>query len=114
MKTKHFKFIRTTGTGKSTGIREMLNATLARGDRAVIADPDGGISATFTSRTGRCHSHNPFDPDSVKCNFLGEITNDYDVDQMARSLIPDSGDSDRIWSEYARTFFTAVTQQAMG
>jgi hypothetical protein len=30
------------GTGKSTAIREMLSAALARGDRAVIADPDGG------------------------------------------------------------------------
>jgi type IV secretory pathway TraG/TraD family ATPase VirD4 len=42
---------------------------------------------------------NPFDPDSMKWNLLGEITNDYDVDQLARSLIPDGGTSDRIWSE---------------
>jgi type IV secretory pathway TraG/TraD family ATPase VirD4 len=34
---------------------------------------------------------NPFDPDSMKWNLLGEITNDYDVDQLARSLIPDGG-----------------------
>jgi type II secretory pathway predicted ATPase ExeA len=33
--TKHFKLIGTTGTGKSTAIREMLSAALARGDRAV-------------------------------------------------------------------------------
>jgi hypothetical protein len=45
--TKHFKFIGTTGTGKSTAIREMLSAALARGDRAVIADPDGGVSQPF-------------------------------------------------------------------
>jgi len=30
--TKHFKFIGTTGTGKSTAIREMLSAALARGE----------------------------------------------------------------------------------
>jgi len=40
--TKHFKFIGTTGTGKSTAIREILSAALTRGDRAVIADPDAG------------------------------------------------------------------------
>jgi len=40
--TKHFKVIGTTGTGKTTAIREMLRAALERGDRAVIADPDGG------------------------------------------------------------------------
>jgi hypothetical protein len=40
--TKHFKLIGTTGTGKSTAIQEMLTVALARGDRAIIADPDGG------------------------------------------------------------------------
>lgn len=40
--TKHFKVLGTTGTGKSTAIRELLRGALARGDRAVIADPDGG------------------------------------------------------------------------
>ena len=40
--TKHFKIIGTTGTGKSTAIREILSAALARGDRVVIADPDAG------------------------------------------------------------------------
>ena len=109
--TKHFKFIGTTGTGKSTAIREMLSAALARGDRAVIADPDGGYLSHFYNPDRGDVILNPFDPDSVKWNLLGEITNDYDVDQLARSLIPDSGGSDRIWSAYARTFFTAVVQQ---
>ena len=45
--TKHFKLIGTTGTGKSTAIQEMLNGALARGDRAVIADPDGGYMRQF-------------------------------------------------------------------
>ena len=45
--TKHFKLIGTTGTGKSTAIRELLGAAIARGDRAVFADPDGGYLARF-------------------------------------------------------------------
>jgi hypothetical protein len=49
----------------------------------------------------------------VKWNLLGEIGTEHDVDQLARSLIPDGGGSDRSWTGYARTFFTAVTQQAM-
>ena len=109
--TKHFKFIGTTGTGKSTAIREMLSAALARGDRAVIADPDGGYLRDFYNPARGDVILNPFDPDSVKWSLLGEIANDYDVDQLARSLIPDSGGSDRVWSGYARTFFTAVVQR---
>src|ERR1700723_2304455 len=41
---KHFKLIGTTGTGKSTAIRELLALALRRGDRAVISDPDGGYA----------------------------------------------------------------------
>ena len=45
--TKHFKLIATTGTGKSTAIREVLRTVLSRGDRALIADPDGGYLERF-------------------------------------------------------------------
>jgi len=110
--TKHFKLVGTTGTGKSTAIREMLNLALARGDRAVIADPDGGYLRDFFDAGRADLILNPFDSRSVKWSVLGEVENDYDVDQLARSMIPDTGDPDRIWSEYARTFFTAVVQRA--
>ena len=55
---------------------------------------------------------NPFEQRSVKWNLFGEITNTYDVEQLARALIPDDGSPDRAWRGYARTFFTAVTRQA--
>ena len=42
---KHFKLMGTTGAGKSTAIRELRTGALARGDRALIADPDGGYLA---------------------------------------------------------------------
>ena len=48
--TKHFKIMGTTGTGKSTAIQELLSGALARGDRAIIADPDGTISSVSTIR----------------------------------------------------------------
>ena len=40
--SKHFKLIGATGTGKTTAIRELLASAIARGDRAVFADPDAG------------------------------------------------------------------------
>jgi type IV secretory pathway TraG/TraD family ATPase VirD4 len=110
--SKHFKIIGTTGTGKSTAIREMLAAALARGDRAVIADPDGGYLRHFYDAARGDKILNPFDPRSAKWDLFGEITNDYDVDQLARSLIPDHEGTDRSWRAYARTFFSAVTAQA--
>jgi type IV secretory pathway TraG/TraD family ATPase VirD4 len=110
--TKHFKFIGTTGTGKSTAMREIMSTALARGDRAIIADPDGGYLANFYNPQRGDLILNPFDPDSMKWNILSEINDDPDIDQLALSLIPDSGASERCWTEYARTFFVAITQRA--
>ena len=111
--TKHFKLIGTTGTGKSTAIRELLSTALARGDRAIIADPDGGYLDTFYDAGRGDVILNPFAADAAKWSLLSEITNVFDVEQLARSLIPDNGDSDRAWCDYARTFFAAVIQQVI-
>jgi hypothetical protein len=110
--SKHFKCIGTTGTGKSTAIRGILAAALRRGDRAVIADPDGGYLARFHDSARGDVILNPFDARSLKWDLFAELANDYDVEQLARSLIPDGTASDRSWTGYARTFFTAVTRQA--
>jgi hypothetical protein len=110
--TKHFKLIGTTGTGKSTAIRELLTGALRRGDRAIIADPDGGYLARFKDTSRGDVVLNPFEPDSLKWDLFGEIDSPYDIDQLARSLLPDQGGPDRSWISYARTFFGAVTRQA--
>jgi hypothetical protein len=108
---KHFKLIGTTGTGKSTAIRELLRGALARGDRAVIADPDGGYLRAFHDAGRGDVILNPFDRGAVKWDLFAEIDTTYDVDQLARSLIPDQPGGDRSWRGYARTFFTSVTRQ---
>jgi type IV secretory pathway TraG/TraD family ATPase VirD4 len=109
--TKHFKIIGTTGTGKSTAIREILNGALARGDRVVIADPDGGYMKRYYDPSRGDVILNPFDGNARKWDLFGEITEDYDIDQLARALIPDSGGEDRVWCEYARTLFTEIVRQ---
>jgi len=109
--TKHFKMIGTTGTGKSTAIRELLEGALERGDRAVIADPDGGYVNRFYDPARGDVILNPFDPRAHTWNIYGELTASHDVEQLARSLIPDQEGSDRSWRGYARTFFTAVARQ---
>ncbi len=108
---KHFKLIGATGTGKSTAMRELLHGALARGDRAVIADPDGGYLSRFYDPDRGDVILNPFDARSAKWDLFAELTSVYDVEQLARSLMPDQrGDSQ--WTAFARTFFEAVTRQA--
>jgi hypothetical protein len=109
---KHFKVIGTTGTGKSTAIGELLRGALKRGDRAIIADPDGSYMQRFFDASRGDIVLNPFEPKSLRWDLFGELTEPYDVEQLARSLIPDHEGTDRSWRGYARTFFSAVTAQS--
>jgi type IV secretory pathway TraG/TraD family ATPase VirD4 len=110
--TRHFKLIGTTGTGKSTAIAQLLQCALSRGDRAVIADPEGGYRARFFERRRGDVVLNPFDPDSVKWDPFAEIRCTWDVEQLVSGLIPTCHDpSGQEWRGYARTFVTAVTRR---
>jgi type IV secretory pathway TraG/TraD family ATPase VirD4 len=109
--TKHFKMIGTTGTGKSTAIRELLAGALDRGDRAVIADPDGSYLQHFYDPNRGDVILNPFNARAARWNLFGEMTTLYDADQLALSLIPDTDGTERPWRGYARVFLTSVLRQ---
>ena len=110
--TKHFKLLGTTGTGKSTAIRGLLRTALARGDRAIIADPDGSYQSHFYDPQRGDQILNPFDVRAARWSLFGELETAYDIEQLARALIPEHGDpSAREWKGYARALFGAITRQ---
>jgi type IV secretory pathway TraG/TraD family ATPase VirD4 len=107
--TKHFKLIGTTGTGKSTAIRELLAAALQRGDRAVIADPDGGYCARFFDPWRGDRILNPFESRSARWEPLAELEELADPEHLAGALIATSADAAAgEWRGYARAFVAAV------
>jgi len=109
--SKHFKLIGTTGTGKSTAIRELVATALERGDRAIIADPDGAYAAEFYDPACGDLVLNPFDPRSMRWDLFGELRDGHDGDLIARALIPEQGGEDRAWRSYARVFLSACLRQ---
>jgi type IV secretory pathway TraG/TraD family ATPase VirD4 len=109
--TKHFKMIGTTGTGKSTAIRELLSGALKRGDRAVIADPDGSYLSRFYEPDRGDVILNPFDPRAARWDLFGEMKTVYDADQLSRSLIADVEGPESSWRNYARVFLTSLLRQ---
>lgn len=110
---KHFKIIGSTGTGKSTAIRELLAAALERGDRAIIADPDGGYQARLYRRYRGDMLLNPFEADSARWDPYAEIADPYDIEHLSSALIPSSHDASAAeWRSYARTFLSAVLRVA--
>jgi len=110
--TKHFKLIGTTGTGKSTALYELLRGALLRGDRAVIADPDTAYLSRFYDSYRGDVILNPFEPHAVTWDVFAEIRSPYDVEELARALIPPHEDATgREWRAYARTFLCAVLRR---
>jgi len=109
--TKHFKMIGTTGTGKSTAIRELLSGALERGDGAVIADPDGSYLNRFYDPHRGDQILNPFDPRAARWDLFGEMTTLHDADQLSRSLIADTEGAESSWRNYARVFLTSLLRQ---
>ncbi len=109
---KHFKLVGTTGTGKTTAICELVGGALARGDRAVITDPDGTYLGRFYERYRGDAILNPFEPHSARWDPFSEVHSPYDYEALARGLIPESDDSSgREWRAYARTFVSAVMRR---
>jgi len=112
---KHFKLLGTTGTGKSTAIAELLQGALRRGDRAVIADPDGGYLRRFHHKWRGDVILNPFEPAALKWDPFAEIEHAYDAEQLASGLISSTEDAaSREWRGYARTFLAAVLRWCVG
>jgi type IV secretory pathway TraG/TraD family ATPase VirD4 len=112
--TKHFKLIGTTGTGKSTAIGELLAGALARGDRAVIADPNGGYLARHYDPGRGDVILNPFEARSVRWDAYAELEAPYDFEALARALIPDGRGEERVWRLYAQTLLSSVLRQTAG
>jgi len=110
--SKHFAMMGTTGTGKSVAIREMLRGAAARGDRAIIADPDGGFLSRFYDASRGDIILNPFDVRSAVWDMMAEVPSDFAAEQLAASLIPSPGGSaDATWAARARTLLTAILRR---
>ena len=94
--SKHFGFAGSTGSGKSTALREVL-CTLAcrvreRGDRVICVDNRGEFMSVFGSPDDTIL--NPFDGRSVTWNPFAEVRDENsDFRMLARSLYPQKNSS---------------------
>lgn len=75
-----------TGAGKSVLMRELVYSALLRGDRLIIADPDGDMLAKF-GQPGDVIL-NPYDQRSQGWSFFNEIQHEYDFKRYALSIVP--------------------------
>ncbi len=101
IETLHLLVSGSTGSGKSVLIREMAYSALLRGDRIIVADPNGDMVAKFY-RSGDVIL-NPYDSRGVGWTFFNEIRKEYDWKRFALSLVPrGQTKEEEEWCAYAR------------
>lgn len=107
----HTLFAGATGVGKSTGVVEMLDGITKRGDRMIIADPNGWYVSRFFQKGDTIL--NLFDARSPGWNPFNEVRREYDFDKIARSIVPDGHGADGPWHFFSQVLIAAVMRALM-
>lgn len=105
----HVAAIGTTGAGKSTALRALMADAIRRGDRHVVADPEGTAMGTFFAPGDVIL--NPFDARCASWDLLAEIERPGDHAFLAQSLLPHLGVGDHDqWITYAQQLLAAALE----
>lgn len=104
--TLHTLLSGSTGVGKTTAIEEMLLGITSRGDRMIVADPNGHYLSHFYQEGDLVL--NVFDRRSLGWSPFNEVRRPYDFDKIARSIIPDGQGVDAAWHFYAQVLIAEV------
>lgn len=103
LETRHFAFLGTTGAGKTTVLRQMLDKVEARGEPALVYDTSGEFVAHYYRPERGDIILNPFDARSAYWSPFPEIAHPADADRIARQLVSETGErDDDVWLETSR------------
>ena len=110
--TRHFELDGSTGSGKTTAMRQMLDGIEARGEPAIVYDISGSFVAQYYNPVRGDIILSPFDARGVYWNLFDEIHHPADTARLARYLINETGDRDRdVWLETARILVANILRQ---
>ena len=103
LETRHMAMIGTTGSGKTTALRQLLDGIEARGEPALVYDTSGEFIANYYQHDRGDVILNPFD---ARCAFWSpffEIAHPADADRIAHQLITETGKQDSdVWLDTSR------------
>ena len=107
--TSHLLMVGGTGSGKSTGIDEMISFAKARGDRVFVIDPNGHALSRFGKKDDVVL--NPFDSRSKGWSLFNEIKNRYDYERLAKCVVSDAANAaNQQWHAYAQRLLSDILE----
>jgi type IV secretory pathway TraG/TraD family ATPase VirD4 len=108
--SSHFLLLGSTNSGKSVAVTELVSHAIRRDDRLIVIDPNGDIYSRF-GKPGDVLL-NPFDKRDQGWSIFNEIRKPYDYDAIAKSMVPNSPDSNtQEWHGYAQRLLSAVMKE---
>ncbi len=103
LQNRHFSIVGTTGAGKTTALRQLLDVIAARGEAALVYDTSGEFIAHYYDPARGDVILNPFDQRGAFWDLFGEISHPATATRIAHYLINSTGDRDKdVWLETAR------------
>ena len=103
LETRHMAMIGTTGSGKTTALRQMLDGIEARGEAALVYDTSGEFVAHYYRAERGDVILNPFDGRCAYWSPFAEIAHPADADRIAHQLITETGQHDSdVWLDTSR------------
>jgi type IV secretory pathway TraG/TraD family ATPase VirD4 len=112
VETRHCAVVGSTGSGKSTVLRQLMDHAEHRGCAAVIYDAAGDFVAHYYSPERGDVILNPFDARCSSWNPFAEIDHPADATRLASQLIPDTGSArDSVWTMAARNLLSDIFRE---
>jgi hypothetical protein len=103
LETRHAALIGSTGSGKTTALRQLLDGIERRGDSAIVYDTSGEFVAHYYDPARGDVILNPFDQRGAFWNPFDEIAHPADADRIAAQLISAKEDNEGdVWTSTAR------------
>lgn len=103
LETRHLAIIGTTGSGKTTALRQLLDGIGARGEAALVYDTSGEFVAHYYRPERGDVILNPFDARGAFWSPFDEIEHPADADRIAHQLVATSGRvEDDVWLDHLR------------
>ena len=103
LETRHMAMIGTTGSGKTTALRQLLDGIEARGEAALVYDTSGEFVAHYYRPERGDVILNPFDARCAYWSPFAEIAHPADAARIAHQFITETGHQDSdVWLDTSR------------
>ncbi|MEO0412182.1 MAG: type IV secretion system DNA-binding domain-containing protein [Pseudomonadota bacterium] len=112
LETRHMALIGSTGTGKTTALRQQLDGIESRGEPALVYDTSGEFVAHYYRPERGDIILNPFDARGAYWNPFDEIAHPADAERIAHQLLVEDHPGDEsVWLDMARLVLANILRR---